>query len=85
MRSPQTEEIVSFQAKQLIQIMPDKNYVERYINRARTTENEAEKNNCLYRAGTQMEVIESNGNDKLTSAQQRAVFDAADKLLGRKK
>lgn len=60
----------------------NKSYVERYINRANATENEAEKNNCLYRVGTQMEIIPCDGNDKLTSAQQQKVLDAADKLLG---
>ncbi|WP_373525078.1 hypothetical protein [Nostoc sp.] len=62
----------------------NKSYVERYINRANATDNEAEKNNCLYRAGTQMEVIECNGNDKLTSDQQQTVLNAASQLLGKK-
>jgi hypothetical protein len=60
----------------------NKSYVKRYIDRASSTENEAEKNNCLYRAGTQMEVIECDGNDKLTPEQQQTVLDAATKLLG---
>ncbi|MEH2404145.1 hypothetical protein [Nostoc sp.] len=40
------------------------------------------KNNALYRAGTQMEVIDCDGNDKLTPQQQQTVLDAAHKLLG---
>lgn len=65
-------------------IMPEdtnKGYVKRYVDRANATGNEAEKNNCLYRAGTQMEVIECNGNDQLTPEQQQTVLDAAKKLL----
>jgi len=60
----------------------NKSYVQRYVDRAKTTNNEAEKNNCLYRAGTQMEVIDCDGNDNLTPVQQQAVLDAANKLLG---
>ncbi|MHC5768936.1 MAG: hypothetical protein ACYTXI_25600 [Nostoc sp.] len=60
----------------------NKSYVQRYVDRAKATQSEAEKNNCLYRAGTQMEVIDCNGNDKLTSEQQQTVLDAASKLLG---
>jgi hypothetical protein len=60
----------------------NKSYVQHYVDRANTTESEAEKNNCLYRAGTQMEVIDCNGNDKLTPEQQQTVLDAASKLLG---
>lgn len=59
----------------------NKGYVKRYVDRANATQNEAEKNNCLYRAGTQMEVITCNGNDQLTPEQQQTVLDAAKKLL----
>ena len=62
----------------------DKAYVQRYIDTAQSTDNEDLKNNALYRAGTQMEVIECNGNDKLTPEQQETVLNAADKLLGGK-
>lgn len=82
-RSPQTEEIVLFQ--QPTKIMPEdinKSYVERYLRQARSTDNEDLQNNALYRAGTQMEVIECNGDNKLTSEQRQTVLDAADKLLG---
>lgn len=60
----------------------NKSYVQRYIDRAKTTTSEAEKNNCLYRAGTQMEVIECDGNDRLTPEQQQTVLNASKKLLG---
>jgi len=60
----------------------NKVYVSRYISQAKATDNEDLKNNALYRAGTQMEVIECNGNDRLTSEQQQTVLDAAKKLLG---
>ncbi|MBN3907672.1 MAG: hypothetical protein HWQ35_14260 [Nostoc sp. NMS1] len=60
----------------------NKSYVKRYVEQANSTDNEAVKNNCLYRAGTQMEVIDCDGNDKLTPEQQQTVLDAANKLLG---
>ncbi|MEH2050075.1 hypothetical protein [Nostoc sp.] len=60
----------------------NKSYVQRYVDRAKATDSQAEKNNCLYRAGTQMEVIDCDGNDNLTPAQQQTVLDAAQKLLG---
>jgi hypothetical protein len=60
----------------------DKAYVKRYISQAQSTNNEDFKNNALYRAGTQMEVIECNGNHRLTPEQQKTVLDAAEKLLG---
>ncbi|MDZ8135172.1 MAG: hypothetical protein RM049_07685 [Nostoc sp. DedQUE04] len=60
----------------------NKSYVQRYVDRAKSTDSIAEKNNCLYRAGTHMEVIDCNGNDNLTLDQQQTVLDAADKLLG---
>ena len=60
----------------------NKSYVKRYVHQARSTDNENLKNNALYRAGTQMEIIPCDGNDKLTPEQRQAVLDAADKLLG---
>ncbi|MCC5603856.1 hypothetical protein [Nostoc favosum] len=62
----------------------NKSYVQRYVNRANATDSVTEKNNCLYRAGTQMEVIPCDGNDKLTPEQRQTVLDAASKLLGGK-
>jgi hypothetical protein len=59
----------------------NKAYVSRYIGQAQATDNENLKNNALYRAGTQMEVIDCNGNDQLTPEQQQTVLDAAKKLL----
>ena len=59
----------------------DKGYVQRYIDVANSADNEDLKNNALYRAGTQMEVIECNGDHNLTPEQQQTVLDAADKLL----
>jgi hypothetical protein len=60
----------------------NKSYVQHYIAKASTTDSEDLKNNYLYRAGTQMEVIESDGNDQLSPQQQQTVIDAASKLLG---
>lgn len=59
----------------------NKPYVERYIKQAQSIDNEDSKNNALYRAGTQMEVIECNGDMNLTPEQQQTVLDAATKLL----
>ncbi|MEI1375964.1 hypothetical protein PQG02_06840 [Nostoc sp. UHCC 0926] len=63
----------------------NKSYVKRYVDQARSTDDENLKNNALYRAGTQMEVIPCNGDSKLTPQQQQTVLDAADKLLGGQK
>lgn len=60
----------------------NKAYVQRYVAQAQATDNEDLKNNALYRAGTQMEVIECNGNDQLTPEQQQTVLKAAKELLG---
>ena len=60
----------------------NKAYVQRYITQAESTDNEDLKNNALYRAGTQMEVIPCDGNANLTPEQQQTVLKAADKLLG---
>lgn len=60
----------------------NKAYVERYIFLARSTDSEAVKNDALYRAGTQMEIINCNGDSNLSPEQQQTVLDAADKLLG---
>ena len=60
----------------------DKNYVKHYVDKASNTDNEALKNDCLYRAGTQMEVIPCTGNANLTPEQQEIILDAAQELLG---
>lgn len=60
----------------------NKSYVQHYVAKATATDNEDLKNNYLYRAGTQMEVIESDGNDQLSPEQQQTVLNAASKLLG---
>ena len=60
----------------------NKSYVQHYVDKANNADNEALKNDCLYRAGTQMEVIPCNGDANLSSEQQQTVLDAADKLLG---
>ncbi|MHC5751512.1 hypothetical protein A6769_12075 [Nostoc punctiforme NIES-2108] len=60
----------------------NKSYVQRYVDKAKSTDNEDLQNNALYRAGTHMEVIECDGNDKLTPEQRQTVMDAAAKLLG---
>ncbi len=59
----------------------NKAYVEKYVKQAQSTDNDDLKNNALYRAGTQMEVIKCDGNDRLTPEQQQTVLDAAKKLL----
>ncbi|YAG04086.1 hypothetical protein NSTC731_00280 [Nostoc sp. DSM 114167] len=60
----------------------NKSYVQRYVNQARSTDDEKLQNNALYRVGTHMEVIDCDGNDDLTAEQRKSVLDAADKLLG---
>lgn len=59
----------------------NKAYVEKYISLARSTDSEALKNDALYRAGTQMEIINCNGDNNLTPEQQQTVLDAAEKYL----
>lgn len=60
----------------------NKHYVERYIKQAASTDSEDIKNNALYRAGTQMEVIPCDGEANLSKEQQQTVIDAAKELLG---
>lgn len=60
-------------------------YVQKYVTQAEVTDNEAIRNDALYRAGTQMEVIECNGDSNLTPEQQQTVIEAALKLLGGEK
>ena len=60
----------------------DKPYVERYLKQAESTNSEDLKNNALYRVGTQMEIIECNGDMNLSPDQQETVINAAKKLLG---
>ncbi|WP_445626443.1 hypothetical protein [Nostoc sp. DSM 114167] len=60
----------------------NKSYVQRYVDKARSTDDENLQNNALYRVGTQMEIISCDGNDRLTADQRQTVLDAADKLLG---
>jgi hypothetical protein len=59
----------------------DKNYVEKYLGKAEATDNEAIKNDCLYRVGTQMEIIPCDGNTNLTKAEQEAIVNTAKALL----
>ncbi|MBW4600999.1 MAG: hypothetical protein KME29_15740 [Calothrix sp. FI2-JRJ7] len=59
----------------------DKNYVEKYLTKAENTDNEAIKNDCLYRVGTQMEVILCDGNTELSPAEQQAIINTARCLL----
>lgn len=59
----------------------DKAYVEKYISLARSTDSELIKNDALYRAGTQMEIIDCNGDNNLTPLQQQTVLDTAEKHL----
>ena len=60
----------------------NKAYVQHYVEKANSTDNEDLKNDCLYRAGTQMEVIPCTGNNNLSPEQQQTVLDAAEELLG---
>lgn len=59
----------------------DKAYVKRQVKIALSTDNEDIKNDALYRAGTQMEILPCDGSANLTPEQQRTVINAADKLL----
>lgn len=60
----------------------NKDYVQHYVDKAQSTDNEDLKNNCLYRAGTQMEVLNCDGNSNLTPVEQQIVLNAAKELLG---
>lgn len=62
----------------------NKSYVRRYVDQARSTDNQDLINNCLYRVGTHMELdaLKCDGNDQLTPEQQQIVLDAANKFLG---
>lgn len=62
----------------------DKAYVQRQVDRAKSTNSELVKNDALYRVGTQMEILECNGDIKLAPEQQQQILDAADRLLGGK-
>ena len=57
-------------------------YVARYVEQARSTDNEQIKNDALYRVGTHLEVLECNGNASLTPEQQQQVLQAAKDVLG---
>lgn len=59
----------------------DKDYVEKYLQKAETTDSEAVKNDCLYRVGTQMEVIPCDGDINLSKEQQQAIVNTAKVLL----
>lgn len=60
----------------------NKAYVEKYISLARSTDSELIKNDALYRAGTQMEIINCNGDTDLAPEQQHLIFDEARRVLG---
>lgn len=57
--------------------MIDKNYVERQIKAAESAPTEEQRNDCLYRAGTQMEILPPDGNTNLTVEQQQQIISAA--------
>ncbi|BAZ19098.1 hypothetical protein NIES4071_109830 (plasmid) [Calothrix sp. NIES-4071] len=59
----------------------DKSYVAKYLEKAENTNNEAIKNDCLYRVATQMEVIPCDGNTNLSKEQQEAIVNTAKTLL----
>lgn len=58
----------------------NKDYVFRHIKAAESAEDETARNNHLYRAGTQMEVIPADGNHNLTTEQQQEIISAAREL-----
>jgi hypothetical protein len=60
----------------------NKAYVKTYIEQAANTDDEAIRNDALYRAGTQLEVIPCDGDTNLTLEKKEAVILAAIELLG---
>lgn len=59
----------------------DKNYVAKYLDKAEATNDEAIKDNCLYRVGTQMEIIECDGKANFTPEERETITNAAKDLL----
>ncbi len=59
----------------------DKNYVSKYLDKAESTDNENIKNDCLYRVGTQLEIIKCDGNTNLSHAEQEAIITTAKVVL----
>ena len=59
----------------------NKDYISKQIEIAKNTDSEAIKNDALYRAGTQMEAIECDGNSNLSDEQQENILGAALRFL----
>lgn len=55
----------------------NKEYVEKQIDIANSTNNEDVRNDALYRAGTAMEVIPCTGNVNLSETEQNLVITSA--------
>lgn len=62
----------------------NKDYISKQIEIAESTDSEAIKNDALYRAGTQLEAIECDGDNNLSNEQQESILDAALRFLGGK-
>lgn len=59
----------------------NKNYITKYLERAKATTNEDEKKDALYRVGTHLEVVPCTGNTDLSPLQQQRVIEAAKQAL----
>lgn len=60
----------------------NKAYIQKYVTQAETTNNQAVRNDALYRVGSHMEVIACDGNTNLTPNQQETILNAAKQALG---
>jgi len=60
----------------------DERYLAKYLNQAETTNNEAIKQDCLYRVGTSLEIIPCDGNTNLPPEEQERIALIAKDFLG---
>jgi hypothetical protein len=54
-------------------------YAQKQLQNYENAQSEAAKDDALYRLGTHLEVLECDGNNKLTPEQRDTVLDAARK------
>lgn len=54
-------------------------YAQKQLQNYENAKSEAAKDDALYRLGTHLEVLECDGNAKLTEEQRETVLDAAKK------
>jgi hypothetical protein len=57
-------------------------YAARYLEQAESTDSEAIRKDCLYRVGTSLEIIPSNGDADLSAEEQQRISLIAKDFLG---